>query len=93
MEQLLLEYQNILLRQYALSDDRLYSINKALKIFNREQANQKTWKTPTTHFRQRKVLTKKENMRLYQIRQSLLDLPCSPSLLYYIVSLSLAVDN
>ena len=86
--QLLREYQQIMLKSYARSDPILYSINKSINIYHKENGlDPDGWKQPSVHHRKRKELTFKDKDRLQEIASKLMSMEHSHALKYYINSL------
>ena len=86
MEELLLGYRNILLKQYTRSHPKCYHINKSIEILYKN--TEKRWKCPSIHHKLRRPLSyseKEEIVRLaYEIRKIGTD---NVYLLYYIKKL------
>jgi hypothetical protein len=65
MEELLLRYRNILLRQYTRSHPKCYNVNRALKI--QYQGTDKDWKCDSIHHKLRRPLSYSEMEELAKI--------------------------
>jgi hypothetical protein len=87
VEELLHEFRNLLMIQYARSNRALYRINRSIETFNNEAQNNKDWKVPSVRKPLRRSLSDDERTRLMHIAYELRTLELSPHMRYYINNL------
>ena len=77
MEKLILEYRGILMNQYSRTDQKLYYINKFLKLIGN------TSKPISIHHLKRRALTPPETDRLAEIASTLRSMDLPVKVIYY----------